>query len=117
MKELKTKRKTTHSIFRMIKLNDIPVAAALFFVSRACVLGGRPMAVPFFAAICDPAASYIYLPTLILGSISSGANAVKYFLASFLFWLISELRVREAHKFTNALYCGGLVFLSGITDI
>lgn len=113
MEELKTKRKTTRSILRMPKWQDIPIGAALFLISRATVLGGYPMTVPFFAALCDRSASYIYLPILLLGTLSSGANTSKYFLASLIFWLISEFRLREAHRLTNALYCGGLTVLCG----
>ena len=113
MEELKTKRKTSKTILRIPKWQDLPLSAALFLVSRASVLGGLPMAVPFFAAACDCSAAYIYLPVLLLGTMSAGGNFLKYFLASLIFWLISEFRLRGAHRFTNAIICGGLVILCG----
>ena len=78
----KINKKNTHTILRLPKWKDLAISAALFFISRASVLGGFPMTVPFFAAICDSSAVYIYLPVIILSSMSAGANVIKYFLAS-----------------------------------
>ena len=117
MEKLQTNTKKTRSILRIPKRKDIFLSIALFLVSRAGILGGFPLAVPFFAALCDSSASYIYIPVLLLGLISTGANSIKYFLASLIFWLISELRLRQAGRFTNAIYCAGLIFLSGLFEI
>ena len=113
----KIKRKTTRSLLRLPKWKDLAISTALFFISRASILGGFPCQVPFFAAICDSSAVYIYLPVIILSAMSTGANVIKYFLASFIYWLISEFRLHEPHRFTNSLYCGILIFLFGITDV
>lgn len=114
MEKIKLKRKTGRSILRAPAARDLPLSAALFLVARASVMGTFAPGFAFFAAICDVRAAYIYLPVLLLGSLSAGANTVKYFLASLLFWIISEFRLREAHRLTNALYCGGLVIICGL---
>lgn len=117
MEKLQTNTKKTRSILRMPEWKDIAISFALFFVSRSGVLGGFPMTVPFFAALCDSSASYIYLPVLLLGSLSAGANALKYFLAALFFWLISEFRLRQPERLTNAIYCSGLILLCGLPDM
>ena len=114
MEEIKTKKILTRKILRLPKLRDIPLCGALFLLSRASVLNGFPMALPFFAASCDPKAMYIYLPIMVLGSTSAGANVLKYFIAALVYWFITELRVRTPQRFVNALCCAGLIFLSGI---
>lgn len=116
MEELKTKRKLTRSIMRLPNRRDIPAACTLFFISRACVLGSFPLGVAFFAAACDISAVYIYLPVLLLGLVSAGANAVKYFAASLIFWLISELTLHEKHTIEKSALCGGVVILCGILN-
>lgn len=114
MEELKTKKKLSKSILRLPKWQDVPVGAALFLISRACILGGFPLGTAFFAAACDISAAYIYLPILLLGTITAGANAPKYFLSAFIFWLLSEFRLHENHPYKNAFFCGGLIILCGI---
>ena len=114
---LKLKINKKHSILRLPKWKDLAISTALFFISRASVLGGFPMTVPFFAAVCDSSALYIYLPVMIISAMSTGANSIKYFLASFIYWLISEFKLHESHRLTNSLYCGILIFLFGITDV
>ena len=114
---LKLKINKKHSILRLPKWKDLAISTALFFISRASVLGGFPFGVPFFAAVCDSSALYIYLPVMIISAMSTGANSIKYFLASFIYWLISEFKLHESHRLTNSLYCGILIFLFGITDV
>ncbi len=114
MEEIKTKRKITRGILRIPKWQDLPVCAALFLISRSSILGGFPMALPFFAAVSDMSAAYIYLPVLLLGVMSGGGNSLKYFLASFIFWLISEFRLHKAHRITNSIICTCLTVLCGI---
>lgn len=113
MEEIKLKRKVRGSILRMPEWDDIPLCAMLFLIARAPLMGTFAPGFAFFAAVCDSRAAYIYLPVLLLGSLSAGADSVKYFLAALLFWLISEFRLRRAHKFTNALYCAGLIIVCG----
>lgn len=113
MEEIKTKRKISRSVLRLPKWKDLLLSGTLFLVSRAPILGGFPMALPFFAAGCDMSASYIYLPVLLIGVASRGGNYLKYFLASFIFWLISEMRLHKAHRLTNSIICSGLTILCG----
>ncbi len=114
MEELNTTRKKQRSILRIPKWQDIPWCGALFLISRASILGGFPMAVPFFAAACDFSLAYIYLPALLLGVMSAGGSFLKYFLAALFFWLTEEFKLRRSHPFTNSIICGALVILCGI---
>ncbi len=114
MEEIKTRKKLRGSIFRLPEWEDAPICGALFLISRASVGGLFAPGFAFFAAVCDAKAAYIYLPTMLLGLLSAGADSIPYFFASLAFWLITEFRLREAHKLTNALYCVGLVVACGI---
>ena len=113
MEEIKTKRKISRGVLRIPKWKDLLLSGTLFLVSRAPILGGFPMALPFFAATCDMSAAYIYLPVLLIGIASRGGSYLKYFLASFIFWIISELRLRRAHQLTNSIICACLTILCG----
>ncbi len=114
MEEIKIKRKPARSILRMPEWRDLPIGGALFLISRASLLGTFAPGVAFFAAVCDMSAAYIYLPVLLLGSLSAGADPFKYFFAALAFWLISEFRLRDAHRLTNSFYCGCLIVITGL---
>ena len=117
METLKTKRKTTKSLIRPPRPKDLPLSLILFLLSRSSLLGGLPFIIPFFAALCDKSAAYIYLSVSLLGIISAGGDLLKYFLGTFLFWIISEFTLREPHPFTNAIYCGLLTIACGILGV
>lgn len=114
MENLKTKRKLSRSVMRLPCAGDLVPGAALFFISRAGVMGAFPLGVAFFAAACDITAAYIYLPILILGVMSAGGAVMKYFLAALTFWLLSELRLRAGERRQNAVRCGALIVICGI---
>ncbi len=113
METLKTRKNLSKSLIRSPRLKDLPLSVMLFLLSRANILGGFPFIIPFFATLTDKSAAYIYLPVMLLGTLSAGGNVLKYFLASFLFWLISEFSLREPHPLTSALYCGLLTLVCG----
>lgn len=113
METLKTRRKTTKSLLRPPRFGDLPLSLMLFLLSRANLLGGFPFIIPFFAALTDKSSAYIYLSVVLLGTLTAGGDILKYFLGTFLFWIISEVTLREPHPITSSIYCGLLTIVCG----
>ena len=108
MEEIKTKKNLNTKNPAAAKATGYTPLRCAFLLSRASVLNGFPMALRLFCRLVRPKAMYIYLPIMVLGSISAGANVLKYFIAALVYWFITELRVRTPQRFVMRSAVPGL---------
>lgn len=79
---------------------DIAKSMLLLLISRASILGSFPFSAAFFAACFDKNAAYLGVAVLSAGLISGGAGimAVKYVIASLIYWLFEKLASEKLQK-------------------
>lgn len=97
---------------------DIIPSILLLLAGRAGVLGAFPFGTAFFAACFDKSTAYLGITVLYLALLSAGASdvAVKYMMASLIFWLFINL-YKRGMKGIEAAACGASVFISGMASM
>lgn len=101
-------------IFRAPVVQDILRCSVIFAAARASILGTFPFGVACFAALLDMEAAYLGLFFVGLAVFSAGGGVGGYLLACMLFWLYSELRLRDKNLLASMAVCSVCVFAGGL---
>ena len=111
-----TVRQRTQSrhIFRQVAAEDVLRCGIVLIAARASVLGTFPFGVACFAALMDAETAYLGILAVGLGIWSAGASFGGALLSCGLFWLYTELRLREKNPLISMLVCGLCVFVGGL---
>lgn len=113
MKEVVLSKRTSR-IFRLPGWPDVCRSGLLLIAARSMVLGALPFGVACFAACTSMETAYLGIIAMALGVYTAGGNVGKYLIACVLFWLYSELKLREDNKLMTMAACGGCVFIGGL---
>ncbi len=107
-----------HSLIRAPEKKDTLFLALTFLCQRASLLGFNPFGCVMLAATSSSQKAYLYVISILLGSLTSGAETLKYFFASLIIWAIKIFMSKnEKNKTLGTITSIGAIFFCGILDV
>lgn len=84
------------TLIRAPEKKDIALSILTLICQRASILGFNPFGCVIFAATAKAEISYLYILAILIGSLTSGASTLKYFVASIILYTFKILMQKKA---------------------
>ncbi len=106
------------TLIRAPEKTDIALSILALICQRAAILGFYPFGCVLFAAVGKAQTAYLYVIAILVGSLTSGASALKYFTALLIIYAIKIFMTKKSeNKAIGNLISMGSIFFCGAIEV